>query len=55
LSEQARPELVLPLIIELLVQIATCQSELIRLLDVGLLEQRPRVEIVYRKQIAPIF
>jgi AcrR family transcriptional regulator len=55
LSEQARPELVLPLIIELLVQIATYQSELIRLLDVGLLEQRPRVEIVYRKQIAPIF
>src|ERR1039458_6159991 len=43
------------LIIDLLVQIATYQSELIRLLDVGLLEQRPRVEIVYRKQIAPIF
>lgn len=55
LSQQARPELVLPLIIELLVQIATYQSELIRLLDIGLLELRPRAESIYRKQIAPMF
>ena len=55
LSQRAKPEVVLPLLIELLVQVATYQAELIRLLDVGLLEQRPRVEIVYRKQIAPIF
>lgn len=55
LSQQARPELVLPLIIELLVKIATYQSDVIRLLDIGLLELRPRAETVYRKEIAPIF
>lgn len=55
LATQAKPELVLPLIIELLVQVATYQSELIRLLDIGLLELRPRAESIYRKQIAPIF
>jgi AcrR family transcriptional regulator len=55
LSQQATPELVLPLIIELLVQISTYQSELIRLLDIGLLELRPGAERIYRQQVAPIF
>ncbi len=55
LSQQAKPELVVPLIIELLVQISTYQSELIRLLDIGLLELRPGAERIYRQQVAPIF
>jgi AcrR family transcriptional regulator len=55
LTEQASPELVLPLIIELLVQVANYERELIRLLEIGLLELRPGTERVYRKQIGPIF
>jgi len=55
LTEQANPELVLPLIIELLVQVANYERELIRLLEIGLLELRPSTERVYRKQIGPIF
>jgi AcrR family transcriptional regulator len=55
LSQQAKPELVLPLIIELLVRTSTYESELIRLLDIGLLELRPGAERVYREQVAPIF
>jgi AcrR family transcriptional regulator len=55
LTEQANPELVLPLIIELFVQVANYERELIRLLEIGLLELRPSTERVYRKQIGPIF
>ena len=55
LTEHANPELVLPLIIELLVQVANYERELIRLLEIGLLELRPSTERVYRKQIGPIF
>ena len=55
LSQQARPELVLPLIIELLLQISTYESELIRLLDIGLFELRPGAERIYRQQVAPFF
>ena len=55
LSSQADPELVFPLIIELVLEISTYQSELIRLLDVGLLELRPGAERIYREQVAPIF
>ena len=55
LSHQARPELVLPLIIELLLQISTYESELIRLLDIGLFELRPGAERIYRLQVAPFF
>jgi AcrR family transcriptional regulator len=55
LSQRARPELVLPLIIELLLQISTYESELIRLLDIGLFELRPGAERIYRLQVAPFF
>jgi AcrR family transcriptional regulator len=55
LSNQADPELVFPLIIELVLEISTYQSELIRLLDIGLLELRPGAERIYREQVAPIF
>jgi AcrR family transcriptional regulator len=55
LSSQADPELVFPLIIELILEVSTYQSELIRLLDIGLLELRPGAEIIYRQQVAPIF
>ena len=55
LSQQARPELVLPLIIDLLLQISTYESELIRLLDIGLFELRPGAERLYRQQVAPFF
>lgn len=55
LSQHARPELVLPLIIELLLQISTYEFELIRLLDIGLFELRPGAERIYRLQVAPFF
>jgi AcrR family transcriptional regulator len=55
LSRRDKPERVLPLIIELLVQIATYETELIRLLEIGLLELRPGAERIYRQQVAPIF
>jgi len=55
LTEQANPELVLPLIIELLVQVANYERELLRLLEIGLLELRPSTERIYRKHIGPIF
>ena len=55
LANQADPELVFPLIIELVLEISTYQSELIRLLDVGLLELRPGAERIYRQQVSPIF
>ena len=55
LSNQADLELVFPLIIEQVLEISTYQSELIRLLDIGLLELRPGAERIYREQVAPIF
>ncbi len=55
LSEQGTPDRVVPLIIELLVHTATYQPELIRLLDVGFLELRPKAELVYRQHVTPIF
>jgi len=55
LSRRDKPERVLPLIIELLVQIATYETELVRLLDISLLELRPGAERIYRQQVAPIF
>lgn len=55
LSSQADPELVFPLIIELVLAISTYQSELIRLFDIGFLELRPGAERIYRQQVAPIF
>jgi AcrR family transcriptional regulator len=55
LAQGGDPELVVPLIVELLVHTTVYQPELIRLLYVGLLELRPGAERVYRQQLAPIF
>lgn len=55
LSEQGTPDRVVPLIIEMLVHTATYQPELIRLLDIGFLELRPRAEVIYREHVTPIF
>jgi AcrR family transcriptional regulator len=55
LSEGGKPELVVPLIVELLVHTAVYQFELIRLLYVGLLELRPGTERLYRQHLAPVF
>jgi AcrR family transcriptional regulator len=55
LTQGGDPELVVPLIVELLVHTTVYQPELIRLLYVGLLELRPGAERIYRQQLAPIF
>jgi AcrR family transcriptional regulator len=55
LIQRGNPEVVVPLIVELLVHTTVYQPELIRLLYVGLLELRPAAERVYRQQLAPIF
>ena len=54
LSRVDKPERVVPLILEFLVYTAVCQVELIRLLNVGLLELRPGTERLYRKYFAPV-
>lgn len=55
LSQGGKPEHVVPLIIELLVDTAVYQFELIRLLYVGALELRPGTERLYRQHLAPVF
>jgi AcrR family transcriptional regulator len=55
LAQRGTPEVVVPLIVELLVHTTVYQPELIRLLYVGLLELRPAAERVYRQHLAPIF
>jgi AcrR family transcriptional regulator len=54
LGQTAAPEVVVPLIIEFLVQAATFHPELTRLLQVALLELRPTAERVCRQQLSPI-
>jgi AcrR family transcriptional regulator len=54
LSRVDKPERVVPLIFEFLVYTAVCQVELIRLLNVGMLELRPGTERLYRKYFAPV-
>lgn len=54
LSNLGRPEQVVPLILEFLVYVAVCQFDLIRLLNVGLLELRPGTERLYREYFAPL-
>lgn len=55
LAQDGAPEVVVPLIVEFLVQIAIYQPELIRLLHFSLLEMRPGAERIYREQLGPIF
>ena len=55
LAHEVAPEVVVPLIVEFLVQIAIYQPELIRLLHFSLLEMRPGAERIYREQLGPIF
>ncbi len=55
LAQGGKPDLVLPLIIELLVDTTNYHPELIRLLNVGHLELRPGTERMYREHLAPIF
>ena len=54
LSEGSKPELVVPIIAELLVKIATDQPELIQLMFVGLRELRPNTERAYQEYVAPL-
>lgn len=54
LSRVERPERVVPLILEFVVYTAVCQLDLIRLLNVGLLELRPGTERLYRQYFAPV-
>jgi|SRR5919198_264802 AcrR family transcriptional regulator len=54
LAQTAAPQIVVPLIMEFLVQAATFHPELTRLLQVALLELRPTAERVCRQQVAPI-
>jgi AcrR family transcriptional regulator len=55
LAQQGTPEVVIPLIVEFLVQTAVFEPELIRLFYVSLLELSPAAERVCRLQLAPIF
>jgi AcrR family transcriptional regulator len=54
LSKVEKPERVVPLIFEFLVYTAVCQFDLIRLLNVGLLELRPGTERLYRQYFTPV-
>jgi AcrR family transcriptional regulator len=54
LANRGRPEVVVPLIAELFVQIATFHMELIWLLYVGFLELGPGTERACREYLAPI-
>jgi AcrR family transcriptional regulator len=55
LAQNGEPEEVLPLIVELLVQTAIYQPELVRLFSVGFLELGPGTETLYREHLAPTF
>ncbi len=54
LAQAGQPELVVPLIVELLVDAAVCHSELIQLLQVGFSELRPGTERLFRQHLLPI-
>lgn len=55
LAQVGDPAVVVPLIVELAVETATYHPELLRLLGISLLELRPGGELVWRKQLGPIF
>jgi AcrR family transcriptional regulator len=54
LADGARPEVVIPLIFELLVRIMAFEPELVRLLSIGLLELPSGTERVCRKHVGPV-
>jgi AcrR family transcriptional regulator len=54
LIQGERPEVVIPLIFELIIQIITYEPELVRLLSIGLLELRPATERILRERIGPM-
>lgn len=54
-SKREMPEIVLPEIISLLVDIATLSPELVRLIAVAFLELRGRAEEVCREHLTPLF
>jgi len=54
MTEGARPETVIPLIFEQLVQIMSYEPELVRLLSIGWLEMRPVTERICREHLGPI-
>ncbi len=55
LSENQPPEIVIPHIIEFLVETAAYNPELIKLLRFGLMEFRVDAEQIYRTQLGPLF
>lgn len=55
LAQDGVPEVVVPLVVEFLVETAVYQPELMRLLSVGLMELRPGAERIYRQHVGPIF
>jgi len=54
-SKRETPEVVLPQIISLLVDVATFSPELVRLIAVAFLELRGKAEEVCRENLAPLF
>jgi AcrR family transcriptional regulator len=54
LAKDGNPEEVVPLVVQFLVHITIYQPEVIRLLEVGLMELRPGTEQAYRKHVGPI-
>jgi AcrR family transcriptional regulator len=55
LAQHGDPEVVIPLIVEFLLQTSILEPELVRLLHFGLLELGPIAERVCRQQLIPIF
>jgi AcrR family transcriptional regulator len=55
LTQVGDPAIVVPLIIEFMVETAMCHPEVFELLNVSVLELRPRGELVCREQLGPMF
>jgi len=55
LAQVGDPTIVVPLIVELMVETAAYHPEVLKLLNVSLLELRPRGELVWRQQLGPMF
>jgi AcrR family transcriptional regulator len=55
LAQVGNPAIVVPLIVELMVETATYHPEVLTLLGICLLELRPGGELIWRQQLGPIF
>ncbi len=55
LAQMDNPAIVIPLIVELMVETATYHPEVLNLLGICLLELRPGGELVWRQQLGPVF